>query len=313
MTGLFKDKLQFDPLFLDESDNIGAFLRDGYGNQISSTLTGSKRALDVNVVNTDTVNSGIFEEDTAHVSGAKGQFILAVQQQADVALANDGDYAPLQVDENGNLKVVADLDVNFDYVFAEDTAHTNEDLGAYILAVRADSMPIDANTSASGDYTSFFVDGYGAQWVDAVGSRFDGEVDSITTDGRDRAVKMGTRTVAAPLEVTSAGVRADMISDIFRRVYINDSPNVEFACDNVAVDTTVGGVQLAASAIVSRRRILIQNLASQPIFVGPSGVTTLSGLRVAGGATLVLEAGPSLDFYAVAATGTADVRVFELG
>lgn len=310
MTGLYKDKLQFDPSFLSDSDNIGAFLRDGYGNLVTSTLTGGKRALDVNVVNTDTVNSGIFAEDTAHSSGAKGQFILAVQQSADVALADEGDYAPLQVDENGNLKVVADLDVSFDYVYAEDAAHTSADLGAYVLAVRSDNMPAGAS-AGNGDYTSFFVDGYGAQWVDAVGSRFDGEADN-NTDGRDRAVKVGTRTVDAPLAASSAGVRADMISDIFRRVYVNDSPNVGLACVSKTVTDTASA--LVASALSSRRRILIQNVDTQAIYVGPSGVATTSGLRVAGGATLVLEAGPALDFHAVTASGnTADVRVFELG
>lgn len=312
MTGLYKDKLQFDPDFLSDSDNIGAFLRDGYGNLVTTTLTDGKRALDVNVVNTDLTNSGLFQEDTAHSSGAKGQFILAVQQAADVALADEGDYAPLQVDENGNLKVVADIDVNFDYVYSEDSAHAATDLGAYVLAVRADSMPAGAGTSNTGDYTSLFVDEYGAQWVDAVGSRFDGEADS-NSDGRDRAIKIGSRTINSveALDVSTSGVRADMISDEFRRIYVNDSPNVGLACVSKSV-TTVAST-LVATALSSRRRILIQNLDTQAIYVGAAGVTTTSGLRVAGGATLVLDAGPALEFYAIAPNDTADVRVFELG
>jgi len=45
-------------------------------------------------------------EDAAHASGDVGVMALAVQQTADAALAGlTGDYAPLQVDDNGFLKV----------------------------------------------------------------------------------------------------------------------------------------------------------------------------------------------------------------
>lgn len=45
-------------------------------------------------------------EDAAHASGDTGVMMLAVQQTADAALAGTtGDYAPLQVDSNGYLKV----------------------------------------------------------------------------------------------------------------------------------------------------------------------------------------------------------------
>ena len=44
-------------------------------------------------------------EDAVHTSGDVGVMILAVQQTADAALAADGDYAPLQVNATGALKV----------------------------------------------------------------------------------------------------------------------------------------------------------------------------------------------------------------
>lgn len=49
--------------------------------------------------------AGAYAEDAVHASGATGLFVLGVQQTADAALAGDGDYAPLQVDELGRLKV----------------------------------------------------------------------------------------------------------------------------------------------------------------------------------------------------------------
>jgi len=54
-------------------------------------------------------------EDTAHTSGDGGLMPLAVRNDALAALAGtDGDYAPLQVDANGALYVLADLGANND-------------------------------------------------------------------------------------------------------------------------------------------------------------------------------------------------------
>lgn len=44
-------------------------------------------------------------EDSAHVSGDSGIMALSVRRDATGALAADGDYAPIQTDSNGNLKV----------------------------------------------------------------------------------------------------------------------------------------------------------------------------------------------------------------
>lgn len=80
-----------------------------------------------------------------------------------VQTSADGDYSPLAVDKYGRLKVQADLDVDFDYVYAEDSAHTSGDLGGFSLAVRRDSR--SSGTSANGDYGSFNVNAVGELWV----------------------------------------------------------------------------------------------------------------------------------------------------
>ncbi len=52
------------------------------------------------------IDNLVLAEDAAHVSGDPGVQMLAVQKTADGALAGTtGDYAPLQVDDNGYLKV----------------------------------------------------------------------------------------------------------------------------------------------------------------------------------------------------------------
>lgn len=74
-----------------------------------------------------------------------------------------GDYSPFAVDKYGRLLTSTELDVDFDYVFAEDTAHTSGDLGGFSLAVRRDAR--SSGASASGDYASFNVNSVGELWV----------------------------------------------------------------------------------------------------------------------------------------------------
>ena len=113
--------------------------------------------------------SGRYLEDSAHTSGDAGIFTLAVRNDTEGSLVDtNGDYAPLQVDALGRLRVITDIDtVNLDFNSEkeEDSAHASQDIGAYVLAVRQDTRPTDANTSADGDYASFFVNNSGELYV----------------------------------------------------------------------------------------------------------------------------------------------------
>lgn len=251
MASLTKDRLIFDPADTAESDNIGAYVRAGSdGDLISSTLIGGKEALDVNLVGGS--DSGIFAEDSVHSSGANGQFILAVQTAAQGALANDGDYAPMQVDSQGRLRTVTDLDLSGDLV-ADDEVDTEDPL------------------------------------------------------------KIGYRSTNAALSpLSAAGDKANAISDLYRRLYINDSPNIAAACVDVDVDN-VAEVALPTTALAGRRRMQIQNLGPNDIYIGPTGVSTTNGFRVSKGATESLEIGQHVVLYAISNSGTpSDIRVFEL-
>jgi hypothetical protein len=105
-----------------------------------------------------------FAEDSAHVSGALGQFMLGVRNDAGGSLVSaDGDYAPLQVDASGALRISGSLSISGQY--AEDAAHVSGDIGLYNLAVRADAPAVA--TSADGDYASQTVDAYNRSWVNS--------------------------------------------------------------------------------------------------------------------------------------------------
>jgi hypothetical protein len=246
MSAMGKDKLIYDPALVSESDNVGAYLKDGAGNALTSTTVGAKQALDVNVVNGP--DDAIYAEDTASADG--------------------------------------------------------DDLMA-VAVVREDTLAV--STSATGDYTWLKSNDVGALWVAPIGNVADDAADS------GNPLKMGSRSSWGALTAISADDdRADLISDKYRRIYINDSPNIGVEQNTVSVDNTAA-VALPTTALDGRRRMIIQNLGARQIFIGASDVATTDGLRIAAGATLTLEVGPDVAVYAISGSAVAsDVRVFEL-
>lgn len=154
---LGKYKIFIDTANLADGDAIAAYLTDAAGALLTSSLIGGKQRLDVNT-------AGEFAEDSAHVSGDFGNQVLAVRNDVEGSLVDtDGDYAPLQVDALGRLRVNADINVNNDFVYAEDSPHTSGDLGAFTLLVRQDTLA--SSTDTDGDYGAFKSNAAGELYV----------------------------------------------------------------------------------------------------------------------------------------------------
>lgn len=249
MSGINLERLLFDPADADNSPNLGAYLRSSDGTLITHTTDGAKEALDVNVIGTS--DSGVFEEDSAHTSGDRGQFVLAVQTASQGALATDGDYAPFQVDSQGRLRVIADIDLIGDLV-GDDQADTEDPL------------------------------------------------------------KVGSRTydqASALSAVSAAGDKANLASDLYRRIFVNDAPNISMTAASVSVGLTE--VALPASALAGRTRIMIQNKGDKSIYLGPTGVTTASGIEVSKGGTFTMELGQAIALFGISSAAAQDVRVVQ--
>jgi len=192
-------------------------------------------------------------EDSVHVSGDQGIMGLAVQTAAEGPLAADGDYAPLQVDPSGRLRIIGDLDV--------------------------------------------------------VGNVADDDVDS------GNPLKVGMRGVAqsSVLTALSAGNdRADMLSDLYRRQFINTGPNVGLKATQVSVDTTIGGTNLTPTPQAGRMFMDIRN-SVQDMFLGATGVTTATGFLLEEDESLTIELGEGVDIFGITASGAATVYVLERG
>lgn len=94
--------------------------------------------------NIDTVLDNIYaafkQEDSVHVSGDLGIQMLAVRHDADGALCADGDYASLQVNSQGELKVAATV---------EPAAGVEGDVGADELGAQTEPGVIPAIGTAA--------------------------------------------------------------------------------------------------------------------------------------------------------------------
>jgi hypothetical protein len=79
-----------------------------------------------------------------------------------------------------------------------------------------------------------------------------------------------------------------------------------------AISVTDTEVALPTSPLTNRKRLQIQNVGSEPIYIGKTGVLTTSGLMIPKGATESLEAGPTAAYFGIAPSGkTVPVRILE--
>lgn len=272
-----KDKLIYDSSTPSDGDSVAAFLRTG-GGALTSTNVGGKEGLDVNILNGITIDA-------------------------------DGVYHAVNNANPDNIGVIG-------HVRAASPGDAQQTLRLTGGSPGADDLD-PANIHAL-DVSSFLHGWDGSAW-DRVGIT-DGalNVTALGNVGDDDAdagnpVKVGSRAVSGALTALSAtNDRADLLSDLYRRVWVNTAPNVGGSNAAVTVDETVGGVALFASPLAGRRFVEIQNLGNKAIFVGFGTVTTANGTRIAAGATMHQELGPDLDLKAISESGSVNCRVLQL-
>jgi hypothetical protein len=324
--GLNKDLLVFDTADTSESDNVGAYVRssdgtlithetigsdehlhvaaalqDGSGNAITSTTVGSDQALDVNVsggsitadmdgiynvsTNADPDNIGLIGHTRAASIGDAQQ----VERLSSGAPSSD-DIDP------ANVKA---LDVN-GFLLGWD--------GSAWDRLTASSGALDVNLADQDADITVDINAQSVGALDVEGSVADDAADS------GNPVKIGSRSVdqsSALSAISAASDRADALSDLYRRILVSNSAAVGLACADFDVISTE--VALPTTNLAGRVSMIVQNLSqTQPIYVGPTGVTTSTGLKIPKGGSLEIPAGEAIDLYGIAPSGTQDVRVFEL-
>lgn len=272
---LSKDKLIYDSTTPSDGDSVAAFLRTSAG---ALTSTGAAGALDVNITNAISVDAdGVYSGGNTNPDniGIIGHVRSATPADTDQTLRLTG----------GNP---SSDDINPANVFALDTM----------------SFLHGWDGSA---WDRIGVSG-GALNVAPLGNVADDAVDS------GNPVKIGSRAVSGALTAVSAsGDRADLLSDLYRRIWVNTAPNIAGSNAAVSITDAAGGTSVFASPLPGRRRVLVQNLDNKAIYLGFGTVTQANGIRVASNASWSDELGPDIDLKAISEAGeTADVRGFQI-
>lgn len=188
-------------------NDAGTDLTDTDGDYTPMAMD-SKGNVKVNIAAGAISVASDYAEDDAHVSGDMGSFSLAVRNDVEGSLvSDDGDYAPLQVDALGRLRVVADTELTTNYDYAEDAAHTSGDEGAFILGVRHDADT--SLVSTDGDYAPFQVDANGRLKTTVLGTVTTTVTGTVDVTGSDVTVS-GTVDVSGSTVSVSGTVDVHM-------------------------------------------------------------------------------------------------------
>lgn len=320
MSGLGKDLLLFDSANPDTTDNVGAYIRGASGEIVTSSLVSGKQALDVNVVNSLTIDVDL-DQSTDSVAIGDGTNLVSVSASGELLVRavdldiRDLAFATDKVDVSGSsvtaVVSATDLDIR-NLVFATDKVDASGsvvELGATSLAALETITVLQGTSPWVVSATDLDIRDLSSA-TDSISAVASGNIADDAVDSGN-PIKVGSRAVTGPLAaISAADDRADLISDLYRRIYVNDSANIGVASAAVSVAGTA--TNLAASALGGRRRMMILNNSGKPIYVGPSGVTTSSGLRIAAGGNMSLEIGPNVALYAIGDGSGQDARVFEL-
>lgn len=364
---LGKHKISIEVSSLADGDSIASYLTDAAGNLLTSTLISGKQSLDVNVTEsvlptgaaTQTTLALVLTElqalsqaeDVAHVSGDLGIMGLAVRRDANTSLVNaDGDYAPLQVDANGALKVVGNITITDSAEFAEDSAHTSGDIGIFSLLVRQDTLA--ASTSADGDYGAFKSNSKGELYTidkDAIAQLAQSYTELLSQGVTLSAILADTATIDSQTLTTSTTLAA--LSKAEDAVHVSGDTGIQALAvrkdasgSNVSADGDYSSLQtwsegslktvdvsnrailqqrisvtstaaaVPAAALVSRKSLMIQNAGAASVWIGTSSVTAsgaTAGIEIPKGGFMELEVGPAVSVFAISAVAV-NVNILEM-
>lgn len=258
-----------------------------------------------------TVNANIiinyeYPEDSPHVSGDIGAFVLAVRNDAGTPLAGDGDYIPFTTDATGALRVTTSgggapldcltdsvticpgedpiiveasnldirnlacgqdsIDACVTYDYAEDSPHASGDVGAFVLAVRNDS---GLPLAADGDYIPFTTDATGALRVNAT---FTGDI-TVALDCATDSVTICPGVDPIVVEATAFDIRPlDCLTD-----------SIE-VCQGTSPWVISGTVELGAVTLAALETITVLQGTSPWVIGDGGGSITVDG-------TVALDAG----------------------
>jgi hypothetical protein len=337
-----KDIITFDTTdagTISDSDKIlsGIISSDG-STLITDTLSGGKQGLDVYLINAGDIqveSNAEKAEDSAHVSGDVGNFVLGIRQDVLGSSTDaDGDYAAFKQNEKGEQYVIdtdgnallTTIDSVLDAIAVDIAAIEIEQLaqGIVLDAIAADTAAmvvdlaaIEVEQLAQGITLDGILVDTGS--IDSSITALSKAEDSVHVSGDQGIMSLAVRNDAGTA-LAGDGDYIPFSTDATGALRVVDASggtdealaNTALAHSAVAVDTTAGGTDLVGTDLANRKYLNVYNGGNRKIYLGNSGVTSVNGFPVSPGSYLEMRAGASIDIHAISASGTQDIRILEL-
>lgn len=310
-----KEKLSFDPTDADTlaaSDSVGAYLRAGTDGELLDSTSGALHVSDgggsLTVDATDLDIRALTQTDEITVFQGTDPWVVSATDldirnlsasQDNVAISDGTDTLAINADGSINIATSSPLTVQATDFDIRDLAFATDKVD-----VTGSEVSLDAATLAA--LETITVNQGTSPWVvsatdldirdltaasDSVASHlFDGTGNAITSTGG-----------ALDINIASSDIEIDVEDD-----------KANTAILNTQEDVTTTSAALLASQLADRKFLYVQNLGNRNIFIGASGVTTGTGIRMSAGSIAEFRLGPALSLHAVAQAGTQDIRLMEL-
>ena len=189
-------------------------------------------------------------------------------------------------------------------IVTEDISATGGENGFFIMGVRQDAA--GSPVSADGDYHGlvFNADGELKVAADLTSSVADDAPDS------GNPIKVGGRAfdTSSTMDAADEGDRVDLLTDQYRRQWMNDSYNVGWTTTSATV--TSAAAQIDGTKQAGRQAVDVQNLGNRAIYIGPtSSVTTSTGLAIPPQDTYSQRLGEFQNIFAISNGGSQQARI----
>jgi hypothetical protein len=344
-----KHKLVYDTV--DGGDEVASFLKSSDGTLLTHTDVGGKKSLDVNVANDVEITATDLDirdldaaQDNVAISdgtdqleiNADGSINVAFASGAEIKITDGTDDLEINADGSINSVVTAtDLDIR-DLDFSTDSVDVSgssvtvsaTDLDIRDLAFATDSVDVSGSSvtvSATDldirdlDFATDSVDVTGSEVsLDAttlaaledinVTTAFEKAEDAAHVSGDIGAFTLSVRQDSLSASAADGDYQA-FKTDALGRQYINDATQT---MAHSAVTVAVTATDLVGTDLVNRKRLLVQNVGNKDMYVGGASVTAANGIYLPKGSSIELDAGASVDLYAIAVGGSTQARVLEL-
>ena len=243
--------------------------------------------------------------DTPSTGIESGTVILAVRNDAGGSLVSaNNDLSSMQVDANGALRVLP-------------ATHAVTQSGTWNVGsvTTLPALPTGTNAIGSVGVTSLPALPAGTNAIGTVGitgGTVTATIGTALPTGSNvigGVTQSGTWNVGSITTLPALPTGSNVIGAVTQSAgpWTTVERGTVIAHGSASVTTTAAQV-LALAA--TRRSATIQNLGTDYIYLGATGITANNGLRLAAGQTVVIDKSPTAAIFAIAASGTQAVSYF---